>query len=77
MGFADLGSTEEAGGVTESEAPSEVVQEAEEEEVAAAKVYLQAVPTRDLTIYIADNAGPCCLPTIQRLLRHILDFMAN
>ena len=37
VGFADLGSTEEAGGVTESEAPSEVVQEAEEEEVAAAE----------------------------------------
>ena len=37
VGFADLGSTEEAGGVTESEVPSEVIQEAEEEEVAAAE----------------------------------------
>lgn len=37
VGFADLGSTDEAGGTTESEAPSEVVQEAEEEEVAASE----------------------------------------
>ena len=33
VGFADLGSTEEAGGDVETEAPSEVVQEAVEEEV--------------------------------------------
>ena len=32
VGFADLGSTEEAGGDVETEAPSEVVQEAVEEE---------------------------------------------
>ena len=37
VGFADLGSTEEAGGDTESETPSEVVQEAEEEAVAASE----------------------------------------
>ena len=37
VGFADLGSTDEAGGDTDSETPSEVVQEAEEEEVAASE----------------------------------------
>jgi outer membrane biosynthesis protein TonB len=37
VGFADLGSTNEAGGDTDSETPSEVVQEAEEEEVAASE----------------------------------------
>ena len=37
VGFADLGSTEEAAGNVESETPSEVVQEAEEEAVAASE----------------------------------------
>lgn len=37
VGFADLGNVEEAGGTTESEAPSEVIQEAEEEAVAASE----------------------------------------
>ena len=37
VGFADLGDVEEAGGTTESEAPSEVIQEAEEEAVAASE----------------------------------------
>ena len=37
VGFADLGTTDEAGGDTDSDTPSEVVQEAVEENVAAAE----------------------------------------
>ena len=37
VGFADLGNVEEAGGTTESEAPSETIQEAEQEAEAASE----------------------------------------
>ncbi|MDA0904462.1 MAG: energy transducer TonB [Bacteroidetes bacterium] len=50
VGFADLGSTEQAGGTTESDAPSEVIQEAIEEEVAASESEPEVVQTTEQVV---------------------------
>ncbi len=58
VGFADLGNVEEAGGTTESEAPSETIQEAEQEAEAASEPTPEVPEVSDIVETQAESDVP-------------------